>query len=256
MSVIELTPDRGGPGDEVLIRGTGFAVDPGATTVRFNGTAATVSDAAETSLTVTVPAGATTGPVTLTTPSGSATAPAAFVVEPAAVPTVAGVAPTVVAGGGTVTVTGTSFFPEIGMTEVALNGIVAVFGPGFSVLGQDTCVNTTAGDLIDTFVLPTTGSYFALVDPSGATTGAITVTLYDVGADLGGTLTPGTPVTGLRRSSPPRRGRRPPATPRRHGVAAPTPRRQADGTRKPISEVRVGDKVLATDPETGETGAA
>jgi hypothetical protein len=28
----------------------------------------------------------------------------------------------------------------------------------------------------------------------------------------------------------------------------------ADGTRKPISEVQVGDMVLATDPETGETG--
>jgi len=28
----------------------------------------------------------------------------------------------------------------------------------------------------------------------------------------------------------------------------------ANGTRKPISEVKVGDQVLATDPETGESG--
>jgi hypothetical protein len=28
----------------------------------------------------------------------------------------------------------------------------------------------------------------------------------------------------------------------------------ADGTRKPIKDVRVGDTVLATDPETGESG--
>ncbi|MFE1963117.1 polymorphic toxin-type HINT domain-containing protein [Streptomyces sp. NPDC059479] len=28
----------------------------------------------------------------------------------------------------------------------------------------------------------------------------------------------------------------------------------ADGTRKPIKDIRIGDKVLATDPETGESG--
>ncbi|MCL7377079.1 RHS repeat-associated core domain-containing protein [Streptomyces sp. 35G-GA-8] len=33
-----------------------------------------------------------------------------------------------------------------------------------------------------------------------------------------------------------------------------TPVLMADGTRKPIRDVRVGDKVLATDPETGESG--
>ncbi|MFJ9028570.1 RHS repeat-associated core domain-containing protein [Streptomyces sp. NPDC102274] len=33
-----------------------------------------------------------------------------------------------------------------------------------------------------------------------------------------------------------------------------TPVLMADGTRKPIKDVRVGDEVLATDPETGETG--
>ncbi|MEU9631562.1 RHS repeat-associated core domain-containing protein [Streptomyces luteogriseus] len=46
----------------------------------------------------------------------------------------------------------------------------------------------------------------------------------------------------------------------RVGCAAPnsftgdTPVLMADGTRKPIKDVRVGDNVLATDPETGETG--
>ena len=33
-----------------------------------------------------------------------------------------------------------------------------------------------------------------------------------------------------------------------------TPVLLADGTRKPIKDVRIGDEVLATDPETGETG--
>jgi hypothetical protein len=34
-----------------------------------------------------------------------------------------------------------------------------------------------------------------------------------------------------------------------------TPVLMADGTSKPISEIKVGDEVLATDPETGESGA-
>ena len=40
-----------------------------------------------------------------------------------------------------------------------------------------------------------------------------------------------------------------------HSFAADTPVLMADGTRKPISEVEAGEHVLATNPETGETGA-
>ena len=40
-----------------------------------------------------------------------------------------------------------------------------------------------------------------------------------------------------------------------NSFAADTPVTMADGTEKPISKVKVGDKVLATDPETGRTEA-
>ena len=40
-----------------------------------------------------------------------------------------------------------------------------------------------------------------------------------------------------------------------HSFAATTPVLLADGTTKPINQIQVGDKVLATNPETGETAA-
>jgi hypothetical protein len=62
-------------------------------------------------------------------------------------------------------------------------------------------VSTTTGTVvafIDTTVLPATGTYTVVVDPQTANTGSITLTLYDVPADLTGSLTIGasaTPVT-------------------------------------------------------------
>lgn len=48
---------------------------------------------------------------------------------------------------------------------------------------------TTA--FMDTQTLPTTGTYTLIIDPSGASTGGVTLTLYDVGADISGTITAG-----------------------------------------------------------------
>jgi YD repeat-containing protein len=49
----------------------------------------------------------------------------------------------------------------------------------------------SASGFLDTVVLPVTGTYTILVDPQGATTGSQTLTLYDVPADVTGTITPG-----------------------------------------------------------------
>jgi hypothetical protein len=48
--------------------------------VSFNGTAATISSATATQLTVTVPNGATTGTINVTSPQGTATSSASYVV--------------------------------------------------------------------------------------------------------------------------------------------------------------------------------
>jgi hypothetical protein len=49
----------------------------------------------------------------------------------------------------------------------------------------------TSGSFVDTKTLLTTGTYTILVDPQGTSSGSLTVTLHDVPADVGGTLTLG-----------------------------------------------------------------
>ena len=74
---IETEPTSGAVGTPVTILGTNVA---GATSVTFNGTAATFDIVSSTEITTTVPAGATTGPVKVTTPGGSVTSNVNFVV--------------------------------------------------------------------------------------------------------------------------------------------------------------------------------
>ena len=80
------TPDNGATGTSVAITGTGFN---GATGVTFNGTAVPgfVVNADGTSIKVSVPAGATTGPIRVTTPGGTATSGTPFTVRTAPVAT-------------------------------------------------------------------------------------------------------------------------------------------------------------------------
>jgi hypothetical protein len=70
-------PDSGLPGTTVTINGVRFT---GATSVKFNGTAATFSFVNDGRVTAVVPNGATTGPISITTPGGTATSSTAFTV--------------------------------------------------------------------------------------------------------------------------------------------------------------------------------
>lgn len=58
-----------------------------------------------------------------------------------------------------------------------------------TVASLDLC--SASSGFIDTVVLPVTATYIILIDPQGATTGSQTLTLYDVPADVTGTITPG-----------------------------------------------------------------
>ncbi|MDO7849489.1 M12 family metallo-peptidase, partial [Hymenobacter sp. M29] len=122
-TITSFTPASGAVGSTVVITGTNFT---GATQVTFNGTVAptfTVNSA--TQITVTVPAGATTGVIGLTVPTGSATSTTVYTVVPA--PTITSFTPTYGQIGTVVTLTGTNF---TGATQVTFNGTVA---PTFTV---------------------------------------------------------------------------------------------------------------------------
>ena len=80
-TILSFTPQQGAPGQVVTIQGEGFSATPSADVVKFNGTAATVSAATTTSLTVAVPAGATTGLLSVTLAGVTATSDKNFIVS-------------------------------------------------------------------------------------------------------------------------------------------------------------------------------
>lgn len=75
LGVALLSPDNGMDGDIIKVNGLGFSKTASDNKVFFNGIAATVTAATATELTVTVPAGFTTGPLTINVGALSATGP-------------------------------------------------------------------------------------------------------------------------------------------------------------------------------------
>jgi YD repeat-containing protein len=73
-----VSPGRGKAGTVVSILGKGFGGSAAQNSVAFNGTPATVAQAAPNRIITVVPAGATTGPITVTAPLGSAVSPQPF----------------------------------------------------------------------------------------------------------------------------------------------------------------------------------
>ena len=142
-------PASGPVGTSVTLTGTGFT---GATAVAFNGAAAVFSVVSPTSITTTVPAGATGGAIAVTTPGGTATSVASFAVIPA--PTLTGFTPGSGPVATSVTLTGTGL---TGASAVRFNGTAAVFG-------VDSATQITA------------------TVPAGATSGKIAVTTPGGGA--------------------------------------------------------------------------
>jgi IPT/TIG domain-containing protein len=78
-TITSFAPTTGAVGDVITLTGTGFT---GASGITFNGTAATTFTVdSDTSITVTVPTGATTGAIVVTTPGGTATSTTDFTVS-------------------------------------------------------------------------------------------------------------------------------------------------------------------------------
>ncbi|MDQ1744453.1 MAG: hypothetical protein QOE23_2792, partial [Pseudonocardiales bacterium] len=116
-----VTPQHAPPGSIVTLRGANFSSTASDDQVSFGGTAATVGSAAAGSLTVTVPAAATSGPVSVTVGGVTATGPS-FTVEPSAqAPTITGFSASQVNLGATLTVSGSHFDPNPARNVVQIN---------------------------------------------------------------------------------------------------------------------------------------
>jgi hypothetical protein len=126
-------PSGGGPGDAVTITGSHLT---GATTVSFNGAAATFSVVDDSTISASVPSCASTGPITVTTLGGVATSPSEFTVSSAPTgPTVCTFAPTSGPAGTSVTISGANF---TGATSVTFNG-----SPASYTVNSDTQITAT-----------------------------------------------------------------------------------------------------------------
>ena len=146
-TITSFTPASGIIGTKVVITGTNLT---GATSVTFNGVAAaTVTLASATSITATVPAGATSGPISVTTPGGTVASATPYTVT--FPPVLSSFTPATSAIGGTVVITGSAF---TGTTAVTFNGVAAAF-----TIVSDTQLSVTV--------------------PAGATSGKISVTNGD-----------------------------------------------------------------------------
>jgi hypothetical protein len=79
-TITSFTPSSGPVSTTVTITGTNFSSTPANNTVRFNGTLATATASSATSITTSVPNGASTGPITVTVSGNTATSATNFTV--------------------------------------------------------------------------------------------------------------------------------------------------------------------------------
>jgi YD repeat-containing protein len=161
LAIFNFTPQQGAVGAIVTIQGQNFSSTPSADTVKFNGTVATVTSARTTSLTVTVPEGATTGPISVTV--GSATAKTANNFTVLQIPSITSISPTSAFQGATVSrfkVTGLnlaastfSFAPAFVPPPITASN-VTISADGTSA----TMTLTVAANAVGSFTLVATNS--------------------------------------------------------------------------------------------------
>ncbi|MCR8560282.1 IPT/TIG domain-containing protein [Mucilaginibacter sp. BJC16-A38] len=147
-AITAISPTSGTVGTTVTITGSAFAPSAADNTVKFNGTAATITSATATTLVVTAPAGGGTGSVTVTTTGGTATGPTFTYLL---APTVTTISPTTGVAGASVTITGTNFDAVAGNNAVKFHGVAT------------TVTSATTTSLV-------------VKAPAAGTTGAVTVT--------------------------------------------------------------------------------
>ncbi len=120
LSVTSISPASGSVGTVVTIAGTGFGPSQGNSTVAFNGVVATPQTWNSGTITVPVPANATSGNIVVMV-SGVASNGSPFTV----VPVINSLAPSAGAIGTSVTISGSGFGPIQNGSSVSFNGVLA-----------------------------------------------------------------------------------------------------------------------------------
>jgi len=171
-SITALSPSFGPVGISVTISGTNFGASQGTSTVTFNGTAVTLAGWTDTSISVSVPSGATTGNVVVTVSAVASNGVLFTVTLP---PTITSLSPASGPVGTSVIISGANFGASQGTSAVTYNG---------------------------TTITPTSWSPTSIVAPvpAGATTGNFVVIVSGV-ASNGVTFTIPPSITSLTPTS-------------------------------------------------------
>jgi YD repeat-containing protein len=183
-SISSLTPNSGAVGSSVVIAGSNFGSSQGNGGVTFNGTSATITNWGASSITATVPSGATTGNVVVTAPGGVASNGVTFTVTPA--PSISNLNPNAGAVNSSVIISGSNFGGSQGNGKVTFNGLSATVTnwgassitatvPSAATTGN--VVVTAAGGVQSNAVLFTVAPFITSLSNSSAEPGmAITIT--------------------------------------------------------------------------------
>ena len=202
-NITSFTPVIGAAGTTVTISGNNFDSATYANRVEFNGTSSLVTAASPTSITTSVPTGATSGWISDTTAAGKGVSSDYFFIPPAPFTGADVEVFSQMSIGGTKTVTITTankvamvLFDGVAgqrvslkMAAVTINlSTVSIRKPDGSIFGSDSF--STSGGFIEPQNLPVSGTYTILIDPSSTHTGSMTLELYAV-TDLSDTISIG-----------------------------------------------------------------
>lgn len=126
-TITEISPKSGTVGTEVTITGTNFSTVAEENTIKVNDMEVAVKSSSSTTITIDIPADATSGQITVEVNGIIATSSDSFTVEetPDTAPTIGSFSPTSAAVGAEITITGTNFSTEISKNIVEFNGTVA-----------------------------------------------------------------------------------------------------------------------------------
>ena len=187
-TITSFSPTSGPVGTTVIISGTNFSTTPANNTVTLNGIAATVITSSSTSITVTVPAGASTGPIAVAVAGTTVTSSTNFTVTTVLLPTIISFTPNSGPIGTTVTIIGTNFSTVLADNTVQFNGTSAVVTASTATtITVTVSTGATTGKITVTVASSTvTSSGDFTVTTSG---GEPTISTEPLGTGIGGTAT-------------------------------------------------------------------
>jgi hypothetical protein len=165
-SITSLNPTSGVIGTSITIAGANFGATQGTSTITFNGTAGTPTAWSATSITVPVPAGATTGNVVVTVGGQASNGLSFTVVVP---PSITSLNPTSGPVGTPVTITGANFGATQGTNSVTFNGTAATpTSWGATGIIVPVPASASTGNVVVTVAgQPSNGSNFTVTGPAG-----------------------------------------------------------------------------------------